>query len=55
MTPAQTSRCPFLLQIETRVSPSTPGAAWQLLARERRNTSEDEIAAVYRRVAEPTR
>ncbi|HZT55223.1 MAG TPA: hypothetical protein VFA35_03285 [Burkholderiaceae bacterium] len=49
-TPAAT-RCEFLLQMETRGSPSAPGPLWKLLARERRNTSEDEVAAIYRRTA----
>lgn len=53
VTPASTTRCVFLLQMETRSTPSAPGANWTLLARERRNTSEDEITAVYRRVARP--
>ncbi len=44
-----TSRCPYLLQIEARGTPSAPGRGWKLLSRERRNTSEDEITAIYRR------
>ncbi len=50
--PAQTP-CEFLLQMETRSAPSAPGPGWKLLARERRNTSEDEITAIYRRTANP--
>ncbi|MEO5738873.1 MAG: hypothetical protein ABIQ82_15625 [Variovorax sp.] len=53
VTPIATTRCEFLLQMETRSTPSAPGANWKLLARERRNTSEDEITAVYRRIARP--
>jgi hypothetical protein len=43
-----------LLQSESRLAPSIVGANWQLLARERRNTSDDELIAVYRR-AGPSR
>jgi len=43
------TRCDYLLQNETRESLRAPGAGWQLLARERRNNSDDEIIAVYRR------
>ncbi|MEP7099105.1 MAG: hypothetical protein ABI781_01260, partial [Burkholderiales bacterium] len=49
-SPADT-RCDFLLLMETRNAPSQPGPSWKLLARERRNTSEDEITAIYRRAA----
>ena len=49
-TPSLT-RCEYLVQIDASVALGRPGATWQLLARERRNTSEDEVAAVYRRVA----
>jgi len=51
LTPAATTRCEFLLQLETRAAPATPGPAWRLLARERRNTSEDEVTAIFRRRA----
>jgi len=37
--------------METRATPSAPGRGWKLLARERRNTSEDEVTAIYRRTA----
>jgi hypothetical protein len=53
MTPIAATRCDYLLQPETRDSRSAPGAGWQLLAREQRNTNEDEIIAVYRRKARP--
>ena len=53
VTPASTTRCRFLLQMETRSTPSAPGAGWKLLARERRNTGEGEITAIYRRAARP--
>jgi len=43
------TRCDYLLQNEARESRRAPGAGWQLLARERRNNSDDEIIAVYRR------
>ena len=53
VTPASTTRCRFLLQMETRSTPSASGAGWKLLARERRNTGEGEITAIYRRAARP--
>ena len=49
LTPAPTTSCPMLVQLETRSTPSAPGPAWRLVARERRNTNEDEITALYRR------
>ncbi|MEP7296211.1 MAG: hypothetical protein ABI702_08480 [Burkholderiales bacterium] len=49
VTPAATARCEFLLQMQTRQATRSPGAGWKLLARERRNTSDEEITAVYRR------
>ena len=52
VTPVASARCKFLLQMETRGVPSAPGIGWHLLARERRNTSDEEITAIYRR-AEP--
>jgi len=51
VTPASTARCEYLVQVQPRDATSSPGAGWKLLARERRNTSEDEITAVYRRAA----
>ena len=51
VTPAATSPCEFLLQVQTRQATRSPGADWKLLARERRNTSDEEITAVYRRAA----
>ena len=48
-TPATDTHCEFLLQLETRQSPAAPRSTWKLLARERRNTSEEEISAIYRR------
>ncbi len=50
--PAAT-KCEYLLQVSPRAKPGSPGAGWKLLARERRNTSEDEITAIYRRAASP--
>ena len=49
LTPAAAARCEFLLQLQTRQPTRSPGAGWKLLARERRNTSDEEITAVYRR------
>jgi 4-amino-4-deoxy-L-arabinose transferase-like glycosyltransferase len=51
VTPARTTACPYLLVMETRQEARPPGAGWKLLARERRNTSDEEITAVYRRAA----
>jgi 4-amino-4-deoxy-L-arabinose transferase-like glycosyltransferase len=48
-TPATDTHCEFLLQLETRQSPAAPRSTWKLLTRERRNTSEEEISAIYRR------
>jgi len=49
LTPEPAARCDYLLQSESRLAPSTVSAKWKLLARERRNTSDDEMIAVYRR------
>ena len=49
VTDAASTRCEFLLRLETRQSAGAPRSTWQLLARERRNTSEEEITAIYRR------
>lgn len=51
VAPVAATRCSYLLLMETRQSPSVPGPTWQLLARERRNTNEEEITAIYRRKA----
>ena len=47
--PVAATHCNFLLQAETLKSPSAPGIDWTLRVRERRNTNEDEITAVYSR------
>ena len=49
LTPETVTRCDYLVQAESRLAPSLVGANWQLLARERRNTSDDELITVYRR------
>ena len=49
LTPESVTRCDYLVQAESRLAPSLVGANWQLLARERRNTSDDELITVYRR------
>jgi 4-amino-4-deoxy-L-arabinose transferase-like glycosyltransferase len=51
LTPPNATRCEFLVQTESRRAPSAPGPGWKLLTRERRNTSDVEIAAVYRRAS----
>ena len=48
-TPEALTRCDYLLQGESRQTPGVVGPKWQVLARERRNTSDDELIAVYRR------
>ena len=50
VTPARSTTCPMLVQTESRATPSAPGPGWRLVTRERRNTNEDEIIALYRRV-----
>ena len=55
VTPAAAAGCEFLLQMQTRQTTRSPGAGWTLLARERRNTSDEEITAVYRRAAPAAR
>ena len=50
---AAASGCPYLVLLETRQKPADAGAEWQLLARERRNTNDEEITAVYRRRPAP--
>ena len=49
VTSAEATRCEFLLQLQSRQPSRSPGSGWKLLARERRNTSDEEITAVYRR------
>ena len=51
VTPPAFAPCDYLLQLETRQTPVAPRAAWQLLARERRNTSDEEVITIYRRRA----
>jgi len=53
VTSPEATRCEFLLQLQSRQPTRSPGAGWKLLARERRNTSDEEITAVYRRVPAP--
>ena len=55
VTPAATSRCEFLLQMQGGQTARSPGAGWKLLTRERRNTSDEEITAVYRRAPPASR
>lgn len=50
VAPVGSTGCEFLLQMETRQGQGGPGPAWRLLARERRNTSDEEVTAVYQRV-----
>ena len=49
LTSIADTRCDFLLRLEGRKSPPALQSTWQLLTRERRNTSDEEVSAVYRR------
>lgn len=49
VTPRETARCGYLLLTDNGRQISNPGAAWELLSREKRNAADDEITAVYRR------
>jgi 4-amino-4-deoxy-L-arabinose transferase-like glycosyltransferase len=49
VTPADQTRCAFLLRLETRRSASAPASTWKLLARERRNAGDEEFSSIYRR------
>jgi hypothetical protein len=49
-TPLEQAGCRYLLKIESRAAPTAAPRGWQALARERRNTSDDEFMAIYRRV-----
>lgn len=49
VTPAGETSCEFLLHLETQRAAGGPGPAWRLLARERRNASDEEISAIYKR------
>ena len=51
VSPIDASSCRDLLMLETLRRASAPGPAWALLGRERRNTSEQEITAIYKRRA----
>jgi hypothetical protein len=46
VTPTRNTICDYLVQMQSSAS---PGPGWRLLARERRNTRDDETTAVYRR------
>jgi 4-amino-4-deoxy-L-arabinose transferase-like glycosyltransferase len=52
-TPATLTSCPFLLLMETRQAPAPAVPGWQFVARERRNTNDEEVTAVYRRTEAP--
>lgn len=51
VTGAAAARCPFMLLVETRQLPVRAAASWQLVGRERRNASDDEVTAIYRRAS----
>ena len=46
VTPTNATRCDYLVQMQAAPA---PGGGWRLLARERRNTRNDETSAIYRR------
>ncbi|HMC15666.1 MAG TPA: hypothetical protein VKI18_08550 [Albitalea sp.] len=48
-TPLTTTRCDYMLQLESVAQPSLPIPGWRLLARERRPSDKDEVTAIYRR------
>jgi hypothetical protein len=54
VTPVESQRCRYLVRLEPRsAAPPAPsvGPGWELLSQERRNTSDDETTAIYRRRA----
>jgi hypothetical protein len=51
VTAAADTPCEYLLRLERRQSVAAPRSTWQLLTRERRNTGDDEVSAIYRRAA----
>ncbi|WP_372524777.1 ArnT family glycosyltransferase [Piscinibacter sp.] len=50
-TPLDATRCDFLLQSEPRLRPRPEIPGWVLVARERRPTDNEDVTAIYRRVA----
>ncbi len=50
-TPLSTTRCDYMLQLESRSQPSIPIPGWKLVSRERRPSDNEEVTAIYRREA----
>jgi hypothetical protein len=46
---ATVTRCDYLVKFEGKHPSAAPGVDWRLIARERRNTNDEEVAAIYRR------
>ena len=51
LTLPPSSPCEYRLEMETRTQPAQVEPGWHLLARVIRNKNEDEITAIYRRIA----
>jgi 4-amino-4-deoxy-L-arabinose transferase-like glycosyltransferase len=49
--PADATGCDWLLLAETRQTPRAAAPGWTLVARERRNTNDEEVMAIYRRAS----
>ena len=52
VTPAAQTRCNFLLLLEIDRVTRESGPGWKLLSRERRIRNDDDVTAIYRRVAD---
>jgi 4-amino-4-deoxy-L-arabinose transferase-like glycosyltransferase len=50
VSPISAGTCPYLLQSEARLRPRPASPGWQLVARERRPTDNEDVTAIYRRV-----
>ena len=50
VSPISAGTCPYLLQSEARLRPRAASPGWQLVARERRPTDNEDVTAIYRRV-----
>ena len=48
-TPATATRCAYLVQVESRLQGRSRAPGWRLLSRERRNNTDNEVTAIYRR------
>ena len=48
-TPASATDCMYLLLMENHQTTAAAAPGWQLVARERRNTNDEDVPTVYRR------